>query len=175
MKRKHRRAVFLFVGLALLGGATALVLTALGGNIVYFYTPSQAGLDTVEPGQRIRLGGFVETASVRRVGDGTIVEFRVTDHDKSVTVRYRGILPDLFREGQGVVTEGTFEGGTFEEGTAGGSTSGGDRLFVASSVLAKHDENYIPKALADQMKERGIWKDGAGGTDGGGYGTRPGQ
>jgi len=157
MKRKHRRAVFLVVGLALLGGATALVLTALGGNIVYFYTPSQAGLDTIEPGQRIRLGGFVEKASVRRVADGTTIEFRVTDHDKSVTVRYRGILPDLFREGQGVVTEGAF---------------GEGRLFLATSVLAKHDENYVPKALADQMKERGIWKEGGGGD---GYGSRPGQ
>jgi cytochrome c-type biogenesis protein CcmE len=142
MKAKHKRATFVFVGLALLAGAAVLVLTALESSVTYFYTPGQAGLEKVQPGQRIRLGGFVAKDSVTKLADGVTIRFSITDKTQSVTVLFKGVLPDLFREGQGVVTEGAFRP---------------DRIFVAATVLAKHDENYIPKELADQLKKQGVW------------------
>ncbi len=128
-------------GMLLLGGAAALVLTALQENIRYFYSPSD--LNTAPAGRSIRLGGLVEEGSVKRQDDGLTVTFRITDLAASVPVTYKGILPDLFREGQGVVTEGTL---------------GPGGQFVAREVLAKHDETYMPPEVADALKKAGQWK-----------------
>ena len=117
-----------------------LVLFAMRGAIVYFYTPSDVVTKSVEPGQRFRLGGLVAGGSVDR-GEGTKVGFSVTDTLQTIKVRYDGVLPDLFREGQGVIAEGKLDG------------SG---IFQADTVLAKHDENYMPPEVAKSLKEKGI-------------------
>ena len=127
-------------GLAVLGLAAGLVLYALSGTITFFHTPSDLADTHVQPGQRIRLGGMVEQGSVKK-GPGTETRFAVTDTIKTVNVTYDGILPDLFREGQGVVTEGKLQP---------------DGSFVADTVLAKHDENYMPRELANSLKEKGV-------------------
>jgi cytochrome c-type biogenesis protein CcmE len=140
MTRKQKRLSMILGGLAVLGLAAGLVLYALSDTITFFHTPSDLTETGVKPGQRIRLGGMVEDGSVKK-GPGTLTTFSVTDQIKAVTVRYDGILPDLFREGQGVVTEGKLQ----EDGT-----------FAADTVLAKHDENYMPRELADSLKEKGV-------------------
>ena len=144
MKSKRKRLYMILTGVAALGVAAALILSAFEDNLVFFYSPSDLQAREIVPGQRMRVGGLVEEGSVRR--DGVDVYFRITDLAKTVPVRFTGILPDLFGEGQGVVTEGTF---------------GADGTFVASDVLAKHDENYMPKEVADALKDAGQWK-GAG-------------
>ena len=143
MKAKHKRLFFVGFGLALLGGAVALALIALQDTVTFFFTPSQAAERNVKDGQRVRLGGLVEEKSVKKLADGVTIEFRVTDRAKAVTVRYKGVVPDLFREGQGVVVQGAFQP---------------DKTFVATTVLAKHDENYIPKEVADELKKQGLWQ-----------------
>lgn len=143
MTRKQKRATMIGAGLALLGLAAGLVLFALNDTIVFFYTPSEIA-QKVEPGQRFRLGGLVEEGSLERLADGQ-VRFRVTDTEESLAVVYGGILPDLFREGQGVVAEGLLDGGG---------------VFRADTVLAKHDEAYMPREVADALKERGVWQHG---------------
>lgn len=140
MTRKQQRAVVIVAGLGVLGAALALVLFALSSTITYFKTPSDLAENAVPAGQRFRLGGLVQDGSVKR-GQGLDVEFGVTDTLKAVTVVYRGILPDLFREGQGVVTEGRLDGGG---------------RFIADTVLAKHDETYMPPEVAKSLKERGV-------------------
>ncbi len=140
MTRKQKRLSLILGGLAVLGLAAGLVLYALSDTITFFHTPSDLTETGVEPGQRIRLGGMVENGSVRK-GPGTLTSFGVTDTLKSVTVSYDGILPDLFREGQGVVTEGKLQP---------------DGTFIADTVLAKHDENYMPRELANSLKEKGV-------------------
>jgi cytochrome c-type biogenesis protein CcmE len=144
MKPKYRRLFFVTAGVALLGAALLLALLALEDSVTFFYTPSQAEAKAIAAGQRVRLGGLVEEKSVRRLADGTSVEFAITDGARSVRVRYKGVLPDLFREGQGVVVQGAFAP---------------DRTFAAATVLAKHDENYIPKEVVDEMKKQGLWKE----------------
>ena len=134
-----------FQGSCVLGAAATLVLSALSDNIVFFYSPTQLAEKHLSPDRRFRLGGLVENGSVRK--EGTEVRFRVTDLRKSVEVVYRGILPDLFREGQGVIAEGSL---------------GPDGIFVAREVLAKHDENYMPPEVAKALKESGRWKEGEG-------------
>lgn len=146
MTRKQRRAAFITVGLGILGAAVALVLFAMRDNIVFFYSPTEIVEKGVGPGTRIRLGGLVEEGSVRREGSATVT-FKVTDFRTARTVSYTGILPDLFREGQGVVAEGALEPGG---------------LFVADSVLAKHDENYMPPEVAEALKKSGRWEEGPG-------------
>jgi cytochrome c-type biogenesis protein CcmE len=141
MRPKRRRLVLLLAALAGLGVATALVLTAFEDNLVFFYSPSDLKTKAVAPDRRVRLGGLVEAGSVAR--EGTTVRFRVTDGANTVAVVYTGILPDLFREGQGVVTEGAL---------------GADGAFRAASVLAKHDETYMPKDVADALKAAGYWQ-----------------
>lgn len=145
MKRKQKRLMIIAVGGLFLAGAAALVTTALRDQIVFFNSPTDVLAQPLEPGTRVRLGGLVEEGSIER-GQNSAVTFLVTDTNASVKVRYVGILPDLFREGQGVVTEGVF---SREEGT-----------FVADSVLAKHDENYMPKEVADALKAQGVWQQG---------------
>ncbi|AWC24912.1 cytochrome c maturation protein CcmE [Aminobacter sp. P9b] len=143
MTRKQKRLSVIAGALAFLGAATALTFYALGQKASYFYMPADLQAATLEPGQRIRLGGLVENGTIVR-GQGTEVAFGVTDSEETVKVRYTGLLPDLFREGQGVITEGSF---------------GSDGVFVADSVLAKHDENYMPKEVADSLKEKGVWQE----------------
>ena len=143
MKPKRRRLMLISVGLLALFGAAALVLTALEDNIVFFYSPSDLAERPQPPARAFRLGGLVEEGSVERNVDGVTTTFRITDLSNSVPVSYTGILPDLFREGQGVVTEGSL---------------GPDGLFTAREVLAKHDENYMPKEVADALKESGRWQ-----------------
>jgi cytochrome c-type biogenesis protein CcmE len=115
---------------------------ALGQKASYFYMPADLEEAAVAPGQHIRLGGLVENGSIVR-GQGTRIAFSVTDGTKSVKVTYNGILPDLFREGQGVVTEGAFAA---------------DGVFAADSVLARHDENYMPREVAEGLKAKGVWQ-----------------
>ena len=136
MKPKHQRLVLLGLALAAMGGATALGVSALGDSATYFYAPSDVAAKAPAPGQMIRLGGLVQTGSVERLPDGLTLAFRVTDNARDVGVRYTGIVPDLFREGQGVIAEGHFDGG----GT-----------FIAESVLAKHDEKYMPPEVAGAL------------------------
>jgi cytochrome c-type biogenesis protein CcmE len=147
MTRKQRRMVLIAAGVGVLGIAAALVLSALTDSIVFFNSPTDIVEKQVKPGTRIRIGGLVKPGSVAR-GDNLAVRFEVTDGNKAINVAYTGILPDLFREGQGIVAEGALD-------TAG--------LFRADSVLAKHDENYMPKEVADALKKQGVWKaDGSG-------------
>lgn len=145
MNRRRRRGVLIAGALAVLAVAVGLMLVALRDSIVFFHMPSDLTAKAIPEGQRIRLGGLVATGSVKR-GQGAEVEFAITDTAEQVTVRYRGILPDLFREGQGVVTEGKLEAG---------------RIFRADTVLAKHDENYMPPEVANALKEKGLWQHGA--------------
>lgn len=142
MTRKQKRLSTIAGGLAFLGMAAALVLFALGQKTSYFYMPAELAAAELTTGQRVRLGGLVEDGSVIR-GQGTEVRFAVSDGEASIKVAYDGILPDLFREGQGVVTEGVLAG---------------DGSFRADTVLAKHDENYMPKEVADSLKEKGVWQ-----------------
>ena len=142
MTRKQRRAVLIGTCLAVLGLAVGLVLVALRDSIVFFYTPSEVAEKHLETGQRFRLGGLVEDGSVKR-GEGTTVSFVITDKRSTLPVTFTGVLPDLFREGQGVVAEGML-------------TS--DGAFRADSVLAKHDENYMPPEVAKKLKEQGVWR-----------------
>ena len=143
LKRKHRRLGFVAAGMVSLLIAAGLVLNAFEDNLVFFYSPSDLVEKAIPEGRRFRLGGLVEEGSVKRLDDGLTVEFIVTDFTATVPVSYRGPLPDLFREGQGVVTEGKM--------AAGG-------LFIADSVLAKHDENYMPPEVAEALKASGQWQ-----------------
>ena len=142
MTRKQRRGVLIGTCLAVLGVAVGLVLFALRNSIVFFYTPSEVAEKHLETGQRFRLGGLVEDGSVKR-GEGTTVSFVVTDKRSTLPVTFTGVLPDLFREGQGVVAEGVLNS---------------DGVFRADSVLAKHDENYMPPEVAKKLKEQGVWR-----------------
>jgi cytochrome c-type biogenesis protein CcmE len=143
VKRKHKRLVFVLGGMAALGIAAGLVVSAFDDNLVFFFSPTELQAKEVRPDQRIRIGGLVEEGSLAKQADGVTVGFRVTDLTTVLPVTYKGILPDLFREGQGVVAEGTL---------------GPDGVFVASEVLAKHDENYMPREVAEALKKSGQWQ-----------------
>lgn len=145
MTRKQKRLAIILGGLAILGCAVGLIAYALTDKITFFYTPSDVVEKGVEQGRRIRLGGMVEQGSWKK-GEGTGNTFVVTDTLKTLTVTYNGVLPDLFREGQGVVTEGVLQP---------------DGTLQADTVLAKHDENYMPREVAEGLKARGV-KLGAG-------------
>ena len=140
MTRKQRRGVLIGSAVAVLSLAAVLVLFAFRESIVFFHTPSDIAGSKIPEGTRFRLGGLVEAGSVKR-GEGVKVAFTVTDTLKGVPVTYEGVLPDLFREGQGVVTEGML------------TPSG---VFIADSVLAKHDENYMPPEVAKALKAKGV-------------------
>lgn len=154
MTRKQRRGVLIGGAVITLCFAAILTLFALRDSVVFFHTPSDVAEQKVKQGQRVRLGGLVAEGSVKR-GGGTDIEFAVTDTVKTVSVVYRGVLPDLFREGQGVVAEGILD----ETGS-----------FKADTVLAKHDENYMPPEVADALKAKGV-KLGEGATHKTGAGT----
>ncbi|HET9936443.1 MAG TPA: cytochrome c maturation protein CcmE [Methyloceanibacter sp.] len=145
MTRKQRRGVLIGTCLAVLGLAVGLVLFAMRDSIVFFYSPSEVAEMKIAPGTRFRLGGLVETGSLVR-GEGTTIRFAVTDRAKTLAVSYTGVLPDLFREGQGVVAEGALAP---------------DGVFRADSVLAKHDETYMPPEVAKKLKAQGLWRDDA--------------
>jgi len=142
MTRRQRRLVLIGAGGAVLGVAVALVLFALKDSIVFFNSPTDVVEKHVAPGTRIRLGGLVKPGSLAR-GANLAVRFAVTDGNKEIAVAYSGALPDLFREGQGIVAEGAIDG-------AG--------VFEADTVLAKHDETYMPREVADALKKQGHWK-----------------
>ena len=143
MTRRRRRLVLIGVGVGVLAVAVALMLNAFRGSIVFFNSPSDVAEKRIAPGTRIRLGGLVKDGSVVRGGNLSI-RFDVTDGNHEIAVAYQGVLPDLFREGQGVVAEGALD------------RSG---LFNADTILAKHDETYMPKEVADALKKSGHWKD----------------
>ena len=134
MKPRHKRIAIVIGGLAMVGGAAALVLNAFQSNMVFFYSPSQVASKEAPVAKTFRLGGLVEAGSVKR--EGINVNFVVTDTLKTTPVRYQGILPDLFKEGKGVVAQGQLH----------------DGVFVAREVLAKHDENYMPPEAAEALK-----------------------
>lgn len=144
MTRKQQRLGLLMLGMAALGGATALVLTAFSSNLVFFYSPSDLRARAVAVDQRVRIGGLVEAHSLQH-GEGERVRFRVTDGKTDIAVSYQGILPDLFREGQGVVVEGEMAP---------------DGNFAAATVLAKHDERYMPRNVVEALKKTGHWREG---------------
>jgi cytochrome c-type biogenesis protein CcmE len=145
MTRKQQRLGILALGMVALGGATALVLMAFNDNLVFFYSPSELKAKAVAADRRVRIGGLVEAQSLSRAADGRGVSFRITDGATDVSVVYQGLLPDLFREGQGAVAEGKLRS---------------DGVFAASSVLAKHDENYMPREVVDALKKSGHWQEG---------------
>lgn len=142
MTRKQRRLALIGGAGLVLAVAVGLILTALNDRIVFFRSPAEIAQLNIQPGTRFRLGGLVETSSVEKSG-GQTVRFRVTDGTKVVQVAYTGLLPDLFREGQGVVCEGTLQS---------------DGSFVADTVLAKHDEKYMPREVSDALKKQGHWQ-----------------
>ncbi|HEY7460089.1 MAG TPA: cytochrome c maturation protein CcmE, partial [Xanthobacteraceae bacterium] len=139
MTRRQRRLVLIGLALGVLGLAAALALSALRDTIVFFHSPTEIAEKNIEPGTRIRIGGLVKEGTVRR--DGLEARFEVTDGARSMPVVYRGVLPDLFREGQGVVAEGALESA---------------QLFRADTVFAKHDENYMPRVVVDALKKQGV-------------------
>ena len=141
MKRKHKRLTFIVLGMGLLAAAAALMLSAFEDNIVFFYSPTEVLDQKLGADRRVRIGGLVEDGSVEKAG--TEVKFRVTDLAAAIPVTYTGILPDLFREGQGVVAEGRFV----------------DGVFHADEVLAKHDETYMPPEVAEALKKSGRWQE----------------
>ena len=145
MTRKQRRLALTGAGLAVLGLAAALVLSALKDSIVFFNSPTDVLEKHIASGTRIRLGGLVQSGSLMR-GDALLIGFRVTDGNNEIPVVYQGIVPDLFREGQGVIAEGTLQAGTLK----------------ADTVLAKHDERYMPREVADALKKQGRWQEDQG-------------
>ena len=149
MTRKKRRLLVVGGFLLTFSIAAALVLMSFEENIVFFYSPTELSRkleqNLIPPNRRLRIGGLVEGGSVGREGEGLTITFRVTDTVKVVPIRFRGLLPDLFREGQGIVAEGSMAP---------------DGTFVATEVLAKHDENYMPKEVAEALKQAGQWQGG---------------
>ena len=143
VKPRYQRLYLLLAALAVLGVAVGLMLSAFEENLVFFNSPTDIQEKEIGTDRRFRLGGLVEENSVRRDADGLTTRFRVTDLINSVEVRFTGMLPDLFSEGQGVVTEGRLD------------ASG---IFIATEVLAKHDENYIPAEVAEALKKSGQWR-----------------
>ena len=147
-KPKMLRLYLLVASLCLFGVAVGLALYASQSRIVYFFSPTDIAADPPETGRVVRLGGLVEVGSVQRSGDGATISFNITDLKNTVSVTYRGVLPDLFREGQGVVVQGS---------------AGSDEVFTAAEVLAKHDETYMPPEVAKALKESGRWQEGQNG------------
>jgi cytochrome c-type biogenesis protein CcmE len=146
MTRKQKRLSLIAAAGAILALALGLILYALNDKIVFFYSPSDLAQQSIASGKRVRIGGLVENGSVRKSND-MVVEFRITDTTNTLPVRYKGTLPDLFREGQGVVAEGIYQG---QDG------------LIADTVLAKHDERYMPREVTEALKKQGVWQGGKG-------------
>jgi cytochrome c-type biogenesis protein CcmE len=136
MKARQKRLLLLVAGVALLGGAVALVLSAFQQNLVFFHTPTEVAEGKVPHGRTFRIGGMVEAGSIKREADGVTVRFAITDTARTIPVTYKGPLPDLFKEGKGAVAQGSLAP---------------DGSFTASEVLAKHDENYMPPEAKDAI------------------------
>lgn len=143
MKYKHQRMVFIFLGLACLGGAVAFVLNAFTDNMVFFFSPTELQTRTIHKGQVIRVGGLVKEGSVTKAGDGLTTRFTLTDLTADITVEYKGLVPTLFREGQGMVAKGILKD---------------KQHLMADELLAKHDEKYMPPEVAKALKKSGQWK-----------------
>ena len=155
MTRKKRRLILIAACGSVLALAVGLILFAMSGSIVFFKSPSEIEAQAIPSGTRLRLGGLVQDGSLKR-GPDQVIDFAVTDHGATIAVQYKGLLPDLFREGQGVVAEGVLEPGN---------------RFRADTVLAKHDESYMPREVADALKKQGRWQEG--GPQGGPQGQAP--
>ena len=149
MKSRHKKLIIIALALAGIGIITALILNAFNSNLVFFFTPTQVANKEAPTGRAFRIGGLVEMGSLKRDADGVTAHFVVTDTVKTMPVTYKGILPDLFREGQGVVAEGAL---------------GANGVVKADNVLAKHDERYMPREVADALKKQGVWVDEKGGS-----------
>jgi cytochrome c-type biogenesis protein CcmE len=143
MKPRSKRVIAIAAGLAALGVATALVLNAFNSNLVFFFSPTQVAAKEAPQGRSFRIGGLVEVGSIQREPKGLTTRFVVTDLSKTIPVTYTGLLPDLFKEGKGVVAQGKL---------------GADGIFRADQVLAKHDENYMPPEAADALKKAAAGK-----------------
>jgi cytochrome c-type biogenesis protein CcmE len=143
VRRTHQRLIVIGVAGALLVAATGLVLAGLSNQVNFFYGPHELAAQA-KPGQKVRIGGLIEAGSIRREADGALA-FKIRDEADAVNVRYMGVPPDLFGENQGVMVEGVYQGGP---------------VFTADTILAKHDENYMPKEVADALKRSGRWKEG---------------
>lgn len=146
MKARHRRFIWIALGLLIIGVAVTLVLRAFNSNLVFFFTPSEVAENKAPTDRTFRIGGLVSAGSIKRQPDGLTVAFDVTDTAKTIPVSYKGILPDLFKEGKGVVAQGKI---------------GPDGVFRAAEVLAKHDENYMPPEAAEALKKAGKPIDGS--------------
>ena len=142
MTQKRRRLTMVGLGLLMLAAATALALNAFEDTLVFFFSPTDLIERKSSPQKQIRVGGLVKETSLKKSDDGLVVSFTITDLDNTLPVIFKGALPDLFREGQGVIAEGYIING----------------IFQANHVLAKHDENYMPKEVADALKKSGKWK-----------------
>ncbi|HUO54197.1 MAG TPA: cytochrome c maturation protein CcmE [Rhodoblastus sp.] len=151
MTRKQKRLALIGSALSVFGIAVGLILYQLRGNIVFFYGPTEMVQNHVGPGVRLRIGGLVKNGSLVQL-EGKSITFEVTDGKAEIPVAYTGLLPDLFREGQGVVAEGALD----KKG-----------VFRADSILAKHDERYMPREVADALKKQGVWQEGSGSGSGG--------
>jgi cytochrome c-type biogenesis protein CcmE len=145
MTRKGRRLAIIGAALSVIGVAAGLALYALSDNIVFFYSPSELVAKNVAPGAHLRIGGLVETGTVVKSGDDKLA-FAITDGSKTIEVTYQGQTPDLFREGQGVVAEGILEA---------------PNAFRADTILAKHDERYMPREVVESLKKQGRWREGS--------------
>jgi cytochrome c-type biogenesis protein CcmE len=145
MSRKRRRLLAVTIGLSLFGTATAMVLAAFSNDLVFFYSPSDLVARSIGADHRIRIGGMVERGTLVHAG-GEVVSFRITDGKTNIAVTYTGSLPDLFREGQGVVAEGRLRP---------------DGVFAAATILAKHDEKYMPPEVVEALKKQGRWQEGS--------------
>lgn len=145
MAYKHQRMLLIFLGLACLGGAMAFILNAFTDNMVFFFSPTEVHSRTLPEGKTIRIGGLVKEGSVEKLEDGLVTRFVITDLEQNITVQYKGLLPTLFREGQGMVAKGKF---------------GAENIFIADELLAKHDEKYMPPEVAKALKASGRWKEG---------------
>ena len=148
MKPRHRKLLLIALAVAAIGGAAMLVLNAFQSNMVFFFSPSQVADKSAPQGREFRIGGMVQEGSLEKSGSDLNVRFVVTDFAHSVPVTYTGLLPDLFKEGKGVVAQGKL---------------GNDGVFHADQVLAKHDENYMPREVADSLKQQGVWQHGGEG------------
>ena len=136
MKTRHKRLLLIFAGLVVLGAVVALVLNAFQSNLVFFFSPTQVAAGEAPKGKPFRIGGMVKEGSIQREADGVTLRFAITDTERDIAVKYKGILPDLFKEGKGAVVQGRI---------------GEDGIFVAKEVLAKHDENYMPPEAAQAV------------------------
>ncbi|TAH34726.1 MAG: cytochrome c maturation protein CcmE [Alphaproteobacteria bacterium] len=141
MKPKHKRLIYIVALLCVLGASAGLVLYAFRDNMQFFYSPTEIKTKILAPGQIVRLGGMVEVGSIKKVPDGIGANFRLTDFENTVAVEYRGVLPDLFKENSGAVVIGAMRD---------------DGVFAAQSVLAKHDENYMPPEVAKSLKKPSV-------------------